>query len=323
MLTVRLYRPSTGQAEQGGLDLLDDWQSDSATTVWLDMRGALDAGLQQLLGERLGLHPLALQDASRDRHPPKVEIFEDHTFVIFKGLAADAVSIDGGTIQIAAFVGERFLVTRHSGDSPSIERLSAEVERQPDLFRRGPGAMAARLSRFIADRYLRVLLDLEPRLEELEEAITGDSGEAILGELVAHKADLTRLQRFLHYHVQVARELRSAVHPGFRSQDGHDLTDVLEHQERASSLCAMFYQLAHDLIEGYISVSSHRLNQIMRILTIITAVFVPLSFLAGIYGMNFENMPELHSRWGYFALLCVMVLVATTLLYTFKRKRWI
>jgi magnesium transporter len=323
MLTVRLYLSSTGQAERGGLDLLERWQSEPAATVWLDIQGAFDAELQRLLQERLCLHPLALQDASRDRHPPKVEVFEDHTFIVYKGLAAGVDSIDGGTIQIAAFVGERFLVTRHSGESPSIERLSRELETQPDAFRRGPGAMAARLSRFIADRYLRVLLDLEPRLEELEEAITGDSGESILGELVAHKADLTRLQRFLHYHVQVARELRSAVHPGFRPEDEHDLIDVLEHQERASSLCAMYYQLAHDLIEGYISVSSHRLNQIMRILTIITAVFVPLSFLAGIYGMNFENMPELQSRWGYFALLVVMGFVATTLLYTFKRKRWI
>lgn len=182
--------------------------------------------------------------------------------------------------------------------------------------------MAVRLSRFIVDRYLKVLLELEPRLEVLERDLMGESGEEILGESVTHKSDLTRLQRIFHYHVQVARELAGRIHPGFKPEDEHGLIDVHEQQEQANSLCALYYQLATDLIEGFISVSSHRLNQIMRILTIITAVFVPLSFLAGVYGMNFENKPELHSRWGYFTLLAVMGFVATILVYVFRRKRW-
>lgn len=101
------------------------------------------------------------------------------------------------------------------------------------------------------------------------------------------------------------------------------MTDVYEQQDRLDSLCTLYYQLASDLIEGYISVSSHRLNQIMRVLTIITAIFVPLSFLAGVYGMNFDHMPELHSRRGYITLLGIMGFTATVLLLTFRRKRWL
>lgn len=323
MLTVKLLDPRRREAQNGGAELLDRWQSEPGLQVWLDIHGALGPQEQELLQTRFGLHALALQDASRDRHPPKVEAFENYTFLIYKGLSADSDSIDCRTIQIAAFVGERFLVTRHSDASPSIERLRQELEDPSSIAWQGPGSMAVRLSRFIAERYLKVLLQLEPRLEVLEEAITGESGEEILSELVAHKSDLTRLQRFLYYHVELTRELHTRILPGFSEAHRHALVDVYEQQERASSLSSLYYQLATDLIEGYISVSSHRLNQIMRVLTIITAVFVPLSFLAGIYGMNFENMPELHSRWGYFTLLAVMASVATILLVTFRRRKWI
>ncbi|MGB5539564.1 MAG: magnesium/cobalt transporter CorA [Gammaproteobacteria bacterium] len=323
MLRVQLYHQDHHTQSIGGIELLDHWVDDSRTRLWMDIDGPLDESLQQLLQERLGLHPLALSDAARDRHPPKIEDFDTHTFMIFKGLSTDAQTIDCTTIQVALFVGERFLVTRHSGESRSISRLREALDEDLELFDQGPDAMAVRVVRSIVDRYLRILLELEPRLEYLEDSLLGESADEILSELVVHKSNLTRLQRFFHYHTQLLRDLKSSQHPGFHPDAEHDLIDVYEHQERLGSLCALYYQLASDLIEGYISVSSHRLNQIMRVLTIITAIFVPLGFLAGVYGMNFDHMPELHSRWGYFTLLAIMGSVATVLLLAFRRKRWL
>jgi magnesium transporter len=103
----------------------------------------------------------------------------------------------------------------------------------------------------------------------------------------------------------------------------HEINDVYEHQERAASLATLFYEVASDLIDGYISRASHRLNNIMKVLTIVTAIFVPLSFLAGLYGMNFEVMPELRAPHGYYILLGVMATLATALLWIFRRKRWL
>ena len=110
---------------------------------------------------------------------------------------------------------------------------------------------------------------------------------------------------------------------GFGEHVGHELNDVYEQQERAGSLTDLYYELASDLIDNYISIASHHLNQIMKVLTIITAIFVPLGFLAGIYGMNFEYMPELHTPSGYFILLGVMFSIAVTLLLLFRKKRWL
>ncbi len=323
MFKIRLFRQNEPTIETGGTELLDAWREDPGTSIWVDIEGRLDPADMQTLADAFGLHPLALQDAARDRHPPKFEAFSRSSFLIYKALSADSDTIDCRTIQLALFVGERFLVTRHSSESPGIERLADELKSGRLSSDKGPGAWAVRLSRIIVERYLKILLALEPRLEELESIVLTTGDDTVLSELIGYKSDLTRLRRYFHYHVDVISDLRHPDNPGFGAKLEHEINDLFEHQERVASLADLYYQLASDLIDGYISVSSHRLNQIMRVLTIITAIFVPLSFLAGIYGMNFENMPELKSRWGYYFLLGTMVSLVTFMLYFFRRKRWL
>lgn len=299
------------------------WREQPESMIWVNIPGALTPELREQLAGEFGLHALALQDASRDRHPPKFEPFEDHSFLIYKGLTTESQTIDANTIQLAVFVGERFLLTRHSAESVSVLRLSEDLETRWAGRPVSPAVLATRLARLVVDRYLGVLMALEPRLEEIEATILSTGDDTTLAELIGHKSDLTRLRRFCRYHVAIAREVHEALPPGFGPDTQHELLDVQEQWERAASLADLYYQQATDLIEGYISVSSHRLNQIMRVLTIITAIFVPLGFLAGIYGMNFENIPELHSRFGYFILLAVMAGIAAVLLLTFRFKRWL
>ena len=134
---------------------------------------------------------------------------------------------------------------------------------------------------------------------------------------------LKKLRRIFHYHERIFYELKNRLFSGIAQDHVHEVNDVYEQQERVNSLASLYYELASDLIDGYISVASHRLNQIMKVLTVIMAIFVPLSFLAGIYGMNFENMPELQSRSGYFILLGVMATIAFVLLIIFRKIRWL
>jgi magnesium transporter len=183
--------------------------------------------------------------------------------------------------------------------------------------------LALRLCRIMVDRYLGILLALEPRLEELEDEILSSPRDELLGELAGYKSSLKKLRRIFAYHQQVFSALRNGDYPLFGAEIVHELNDVYEHQERAVSLSGLYYELAVDLVESYISLASHHLNQIMKVLTIVTVIFVPLSFLAGLYGMNFENIPELHARYGYFILLGVMVGIAVTLLALFRKKRWL
>jgi magnesium transporter len=323
MIRTLLYNPTKGILTAGSEELLLRWQQEPETIIWADFSEEQPVQEKQILEKNFGIHPLAIQDAQRERHPPKLEAFNDYTFLLLKELSPDSNAFDFATTQLAMFVGERFLITRHAAASPSIDALFGQVAGDAALFSEGQGALAMRLCRALIDRYLAVLLALEPRLEELERELMEHPSDAILAELLGYKTELKRFRRVFLYHEQIFRELKSRPFPALGTDLAHQIIDVYEQQERAGSLAGLYYELASDMADGYISVASHHLNQIMKILTVVMAIFVPLSFLAGIYGMNFENMPELHSRSGYFILLTVMGAIALLLLVLFRKKRWL
>lgn len=323
MIRGMLYHPASERLTTGGEECIDTWRGNESAILWIDLLDVDKDAEAELLRTAFGLHPLAIQDAQRERHPPKIEEFGDHSFILLKGLDAETDDINFGTIQIAIFVGPRFLVTRHTGPSPSIDRLLAETLGGPPLLASGVDAMAIRLSRIVVNRYLPILLALEERLDELEDEMIARPTDTLLAELVGHKANLKKLRRIITYHVQLFDTIKTHMPAGIRSELKHELTDVYEHLERTMSLAGLYYELASDLMDGYITLASHRLNQIVKILTIVTTIFVPLSFLAGIYGMNFEYMPELRFRGAYFALLGVMATIATSLVWLMYRRGWL
>jgi len=323
MIRTLMYDMVSGHLEEGKQELVEDWKQDENKLLWLDLDDEPENVATQLLCGELDLHPLAVQDALRDRHPPKAEDFGNYTFLLFKGLSRVSETLDFTTLQLALFVGKRLLVTRRSSESRSVNQLWEEIRQNATRMASGPARLALQLTRIMVEHYLRLILGLEPRLEELEEEILERPRDEILGELSGYKTELKKLRRVFVYHQQVFARLRAYTFPGFAEDIAHELNDVYEQQERAGSLTELYYELASDLIDSYISIASHHLNQIMKVLTIITAIFVPLGFLAGIYGMNFENMPELHSPSGYFILLGVMLGIATTLLLVFRKKHWL
>lgn len=323
MIHSILFRPDTGTIDHGGPELLDAWAHDHRSVIWVDLFDNDAEEEARFMIEHFGLDPLAIQDAQRSRHPPKIEAFDGVTFMLFKALHGEATGLTFQTIQLALFVGERFLVTRHSGPSPSVDQLNNEVIPENSIIAKGPDVLALRLLRIMNDRYLQLILALEPRLEQIEDDMIKDPNDELLAELINYKSELKKYTRVFLYHVQVLAELRRVDFPAIRPDQSHLINDVYEQQERVDSLGRLYYDTASDLIDGYISVASHRLNNIMKILTIITAIFVPLSFLAGIYGMNFEYMPELRSRAGYFILLGIMGSIVFILLSIFRKKKWL
>ena len=323
MIRTLLYDPATGHQSSGEEELLDAWRSSETGIVWVDFFEVPRKREDKLMREYFDLHALAIHDAQRERHPPKVESFEGHTFVLLKGLDADTQDINFGTIQIAIFIGERFVVTRHTGVSPSIDGLWARAHEEPKLLAAGADSLGVHLSGIVVNRYLPILLALESRLDELEDEMIANPSDTLLAELVQHKAHLKKLRRIVTYHVQLFQTIKTKIPPGIRQELRHELNDVYEHLERTMSLAGLYYELASDLMDGYITMASHRLNHIVKVLTIVTTIFVPLSFLAGIYGMNFEHMPELQMRYAYFVLLGLMASIVSGVFVVLHRKGWL
>lgn len=323
MVRALLYIPESRTVTEGGAELVARWLETPTSRLWVDLHDESEASARDLLLETFKLHPLAVQDALRDRHPPKMEEFDDSKFILLRGLSAETENIDFGVIQLAMFVNDRLFVTCHRLPSVSTDLLWQQVIEDASIIGHGCDALAVQLMNRVVRRFVAVLLGLEVRLDELETEIFERPRDALLSELTGYKSRLKQLRRIAKYHLQIAADLKANPGQFISPTLSHDIIDVYEQLDRSLSLAELYYELADDLISGYLALSSHKLNQIMQVLTVFTVIFVPLTFLAGIYGMNFDNMPELHSKLGYFVVLAVMAVVVVCQIAFLKYKKWL
>lgn len=323
MIETVVWRAGQPHLRFGGVEQVEDWQAAPDAFLWLNIRDEPEASERALLAS-FGVHALAVRDALREREPPKYRFYDKFVFILLRGLDADSASLRFGTVQIAFFVGERCLLTRSSGPSPSLRKWWRDGE-LADYLERGPMAVCLRVASTVAQRYVDLLLNFEPRLGELEDSLLGSASDAILTELIDHRTNLRKLWRIFSYQERLFAALKEHLpaRSVLATDERQRLLDVHERFERLHSLSQLYYSVGGDLVDGYLSLSSHDLNRKIGVLTMLTAIFVPLTFIAGVYGMNFENMPELHWRWGYFGVMAVMVAMAVALIVLFRRKRWL
>ncbi|MEK9765776.1 MAG: magnesium transporter CorA family protein [Thalassolituus sp.] len=312
-----------GNTRTGGSELLIEWQRNREGRMWLDIQEEDEAGERKLL-EKLGCHALAVQDAQRHRHPPKLEEFDDSTFVLYRGIASFNAELEHDSQNIAFFIADNTLITRHPKEARSIEKLFSD--QGSNLLKQGPGFLALKIMHTSAGLYLDALLEFETHLSDIEDSLLNDGNDELMRELVTYRTRLVKLRRLFNYHRNITDELRSDDYIALSIKDdamSHAITDLHDRFDRLYTLAEIFYSIAGDLIDGYISIASHQLNRTMQVLTVITAIFVPLGFLAGLYGMNFEYIPELHVKNGYFFLLAAMGSIAVGLLALFRKIRWL
>lgn len=323
MIRAQLFEPETDTCTSGGVELIDRWREMPDALIWVDLFGVDAAEERSVLGDVFGIDPHAILDAQMGRRPPKVESYESYTFLLLRGLDATTDDIEFNTIQLALFVADRFLITRHAEQSLSTDKLWDMTQAGEKSLLDGCDSLAVSLTNIVVDRYLPILLAVEERLELLENEVTTNPRDSLLSELIVLKSNLTRMQRIMTYHVHVFEEAITAHMPGVADSRRADIRAIFEKVERARSLSALYYHLASDLRDGYISLASHRLNNIMKVLTVVASIFIPLTFIAGIYGMNFAYIPELSYRYAYFILLAFMVILGGGLVVLFRRKDWL
>lgn len=318
-----LISPSE-KAVIGSSELISQWQSNDQATLWIDLDN-VNAEEEKRLLTQFNCHPLAISDAQRERHPPKIELFKDYIFMLYRGIIANDEGLRFGHLQISMFIGQRVLITRHPQSSLAINELFNLSSEK--YLKRSPVHLALRLFHSSCGYYLKELFTFEAELEKIEDDFQFNGNDQMMKKITAHRSQLVKIRRTFNYHVSIGDTLKAFVDDDdtnlITNKEIHTVNDLRERLDRLLSLSQMYYDICGDLINGYMSVTSHQLNATMRVLTVITALFVPLTFLAGIYGMNFEYIPELKADNGYFILLGVMAVVSVVLLMVFKKKRWL
>lgn len=293
-----------------------------AEPVWVDLFSNDDQQIKALL-TALHCHELAIGDTLRHRHPPKIEYFDDQIFILYRGIHQVVDTLAFEHQQIAFFISEKILISVHRQEVQGINKvLQGDVQ----LLINTPLDLACKIMHLSAGIYLEEILAFDETLAVLEDVLLNAGNDQTLRELTSYQSRLLKLIRTFNYHLSISHCLVTEEDGGLpvscSPESQHRINDLNDRFERLYSLSRMHYDICGDLINGYLSITSHQLNNTMRVLTVITAIFVPLSFLAGLYGMNFEHIPELHYRYGYFVLLGVMLLLAVGLVWLFKKKRW-
>ncbi|MBD1388954.1 magnesium transporter CorA family protein [Neiella sp. HB171785] len=319
---IRVAYFSEQSITMGDEQLIKQWQNDSGF-IWIDFVREPKEQERALLAE-LGCHTLAIEDAQRDRRPPKVESFDHLSLVLYRGFSKTEELLDVKTMALSAFVGDRILITRRTEPSLGVEAMWQDE--QLAHYVQSPALLLSKILNASAIRYTESVLEAEDEISELEDAMLTRSNDELMNRLIILKSHLRKLHRIKSYHVKLVRQILTGDINHFSMDDTevkHSFRDVYDKFERLESLTALYYDLCGDLIEGYISLSSHQLNKTMQLLTVVSAIFVPLTFIAGIYGMNFEHIPELSFKYGYFVLWGFMAFMASALLILFRRKRWL
>ena len=321
--TTILYNPVSKSINTGGLELLDEWDAEADTWVWVNISGEADESEKKLLSERFSVPHLAIQDGHHERHPPKVEVFSNQILIILRDLLGEDENLQQRVSQLSLFLGANFLVTRHLYKAPAIEAIVKAVQTEPAIMSGGPAHVVYRISRRVVDNYSPVVLELEERLAELEDLVFERPGDDVIEMITRYNRSLKRLRRYLVYQRDVMDQLRRPSETMPLKLNSQEFNDIFENMERLASLCQLNQELAVDLLNTHFSLVTHRLNQVMRLLTITTVIFLPLALLAGIYGMNFQFMPELSWHYGYFGVLGTMVAIVLVLIAVFKRREWL
>jgi magnesium transporter len=308
--------------EQGGEELLVEWQMTKKGWIWLDLHEEDAKTEEDFLRKNFSLDEFEIIEAQRHRHPPSIAFHDHYTYLLTKPLDSDSHDLDFSTLQLALFVGDNFLVTRRGKPSNYLDQLWNNIadNKTPNP---QPVDILSALLRRITARYANILLNLESRLDVIEDEIFTSTSEDLVRELSGYNTSLRKMRRIIAYHNNIFDELTRKIDQTQYSNWHEELEDIASLMQRNNSLADLYQNVITDLIDAYISLNGHHLNQIMKVLTIVTVIFVPITFLAGIYGMNFENIPELKSRDGYFILLSVMFAIAASLLIIFRKKRWL
>jgi len=298
---------------------------------WVELDERVEQA-DKLLLEVLHIHPLAVEDIWNDIGIPKIEDFGDYVQLVMHGVRAE--DIDGNDIpltltELDVVIGPNFLVT-HANDERvcAIAPVLAEIGRNARLLKKGPAWVAHAVLDRMVDEYLPVVNRFEEEIEEVETKIlegrSKDEDHAIMRRILRIKRSLQMLRRTTISQREILSRLARAEFDEIPREAMPFYRDVYDHFARVTELVDSYRELATGILEAHFAIQSHQMNEIMKRLTLISTIMLPLSLVAGIYGMNFKKVfPELDWEYGYFYALGLMATIAAGIVLYFKKKRWL
>ena len=324
-LTLFKYGPEMPVEERQVQTVSECFPFDPQTPVtWLNVNGSHQVEILEEIGSRLDIHPLALEDILDTSQRPKMEDFDRYLFIELNMLPWDENQQQIEPQQVSLILGENYAVTFQEYEKDVFDPVRKRIrEGKSRLTKQGADYLAYSLIDAIVDHYFIVLENLGEQIEFLEEELVTDPDSGTLQSIHELKRELIYLRKSVWPLREVIGALERGESPLFQESSLIYLRDVYDHTIQIIDTIETFRDMVSGMLDIYLSSVSNRMNEVMKVLTIIATIFIPLSFIVGVYGMNFSYMPELQWKWGYFMVWGVIISVVVGMLTYFYKKKWL
>jgi len=292
--------------------------------IWLRVCGLSDIKTIQKIGEQLSIHPLTLEDILNTNQRPKVEVFDQYIYIVLKKISNISDFLHVEYAQLSIILCNNYVITFEETSDNHFDKLKSRLQKGTGLIRKlSTDYLAYALIDSIVDQYFQLQESIDDYIENLEDELLFSPSQETLNSIHHLKREMI----FLRKAISSISELITIILREDSSFISSDVKvyyrDVLDHAIRLHDSIDTYRELISGMLNIYLSVLSNKTNEIMRILTVFASIFIPLTFIAGIYGMNFDYMPELRWKWSYPLLWLVFMVTIMILLVLFKRKKWI
>lgn len=298
---------------------IKDLQLSSYKWCWVDFNEPTEEEMKHL-GETFHFHPLAIEDCIQRLQRPKLDYYEDHTFYVTHIVREQENEIVKDELDF--FVGENFIVTFHLMPTMEVRQVWERVRSLSNFEKWDTNYVFYQILDKIVDNYFPLIYKIEDQLDNIEDNTGKKSMNELMNELFEIRHQLLNLRHSVNPMRDLLYRMLNSHHlSGIRNRREY-FSDIYDHLLKLSEMVMSNREVTADIRDSYLSLNSHQTNNVMKVLTIITSIFAPLTFIAGIYGMNFEHMPELGWKYGYLFSIGLMALMGVTMFLWFKKKGW-
>lgn len=297
---------------------------ETGTVTWINIDGLTDIEAIEKIGRIFDLHTLVLEDILNTVQRPKYENYGDYIFIVIKMLSMESAGKKVNAEQVSMVVGKDFLITFQEYTGDVFDSVRARLRNEKGQIRKmGADYLAHALIDAIVDNYFVILETLGEESESIENQLVSDVSESVMHRIHFMKRQMIFLRRSIWPLREVVSAMERDESTIIAKRTRIYIRDLYDHTIQIIDTVESLRDIAGGMLDTYLSAISNRMNAVMKILTIIATIFIPLTFIAGIYGMNFDHMPELHCSWGYPTILFIMAIIAVGMLFFFRRKKWL
>lgn len=297
---------------------------DTDTVTWINIDGVDDIPVIEKIGRLYDLHPLILEDIVNVGQRPKFDNYEKCAYIVLNMLSYNHGSGTVESEQVSIVLGANFVISFQEKEGDIFDPIRGRIRQAKGRVRKmGADYLAYSLIDAIVDSYFGILEQIGERVEALEDVVVERPTEGIVRQIHSLKREMMSLRRSIWPLRELISGMQRDESPLIGSQTHIYLRDVYDHSIQVIDTIESFRDMVAGMLEIYLSSMSNRMNAVMKVLTIIATIFIPLTFIAGVYGMNFPNMPEIKSPYGYPAVLLVMLAVVVVMIVYFRRKKWL